>query len=104
MSGNPTYQDLASQRPLPVRLTFVTGSFLNGLSEPRMRTLRLTKAAIVTMEDLTTFTASIDGRVKGTVALIAISTVTPANIPNTTRSPQNRDLYAIDTMAQIKSI
>ena len=66
--------------------------------------LRLTTTAIVSMEDLTTFIANIDARVKGTVALIAISAVTPAAIPNTTRSPQNRDLYAIDTMAKIKSV
>ena len=69
-----------------------------------MRILRLTRAAIVDMEDLATFTANIDGRVKGTVALIAISVVTAANIPNITRSPQNRDLYAVRIRAKIKNI
>jgi len=82
----------------------VAGLFLSGVLEPRTRTPRPTKAAIVNIEDLVSFTANIDGGVKGTVALIAISTATPATIPNTTRSPQNRDLYAIDTMAKIKSV
>jgi len=52
----------------------VTGLFLSGVPEPRTRTLRLTKAAIVIMEDLATFTTNIDGGVKGTFAFIAIST------------------------------
>ena len=81
----------------------VAGLF-GGVLEPRTRTLRQVKAAIVHMEDLATFTANIDGRVKGTVAFTAISPITPATIPNTTRSPQNRDLYAIDRMPRVKSV
>jgi hypothetical protein len=86
----------------PGSFDLVAGLF-SGVLEPRTRTLRQIKAAIVHMEDLATFTANIDGRVKGAVALTAISPITPATIPNTTRSPQNRDLYAIDRMAKTKS-
>jgi hypothetical protein len=69
---------------LPGSSDFVANLF-SGVLEPRTRMLKLTKAAIVNMEDLGTFTANIDGRVKGIVALAAISTITPAIIPNTTR-------------------
>jgi hypothetical protein len=66
--------------------------------------LRPIKAAIIHIEDLATFTASVDARVKGIVALIVISAIIPATIPNIARSAQNRDLNATDPMPKIKSV
>jgi hypothetical protein len=66
------------------------------------KAIRQTKPAIVHMEDLATFRANIAGGLKGN-ARPTIRTPTPASKPNTVRSAQKKDLYAIETAMKIRS-
>jgi hypothetical protein len=69
---------------------------------PSAKAIRQTKPAIVHMEDLATFRANIAGGLKGN-ARPTIRTPTPASKPNTVRSAQKKDLYAIETAMKIRS-
>jgi hypothetical protein len=67
---------------------------------PSAKAIRQTKPAIVHMEDLATFRANIAGGLNGN-ARATIRAPTPASKPNTARSAQKKDLYAIETAMKI---
>src|SRR2546425_11205703 len=86
---------VASGDPQPA-----TNYFCVGPLKPRARTIRLTPAAIVHMKAWATSTANIAAGVKCT-ARTTTSAKAPATAPNTTRSAQKEDLYAIETAIKI---